>query len=137
MSTGKEKLIPILAMVVLLIGSISAVYVNANQTIVEKGTIKINNEKFLTSELFDSVSIKTIETDEGYKTGIALDQLIIFTGVKCPSCHKYTIKAKDPYQKTVNWEDMKKGVFTDYGRVYFKDKAHAYWVSNVVEIEVN
>ena len=136
MSMGKEKILPILAMTVLLIGSFAAIYVNANQISVEKDTILINNQKFNTKELFESVQTQTIQTDEGNKTGLALDKLIIFSGVNCPSCHKYTIKAKDPYQKTVNWDDMKKGVLTDYERVFFKDKAHAYWVCDVVEIEV-
>ena len=136
MSMGKEKIIPILAMTVLVIGSFSALFVHANQLIVEKDTIVVNGEKFTTKELFESVNLRTIQTDEGNKTGLALDELIIYSGVNCPLCHKYTIKAKDPYQKTVNWDDMKKGVFTDYERVYFKDKAHAYWVYDVVEIEV-
>ncbi len=133
---GKEKLLPIFAMIVLLIGSFSALYVNANQLSIEKDTIILNNQRFNADELFDSVEIRSIETNEGERTGLALDKLISFSGVNCPSCHKYTIIAKDPYQKTVNWEDMKRGVLTDYGRVYFKDKAHAFWVYDVVEIEV-
>lgn len=136
MSMGKEKLIPILAIVVLLIGSFSALYVNANKVDLEKDTIIVNNQKFNTENLFQSIEIRSIETNEGEKTGLALDKIITFSGVNCPSCHKYTIIAKDSYQKTVNWEDMKKGVLTDYGRVYFKDKAHALWVYDVVEIEV-
>ncbi len=133
---GKEKLIPILAIIVLLIGSFSALYVNANQMTSEKDTIIVNNQKFSKEEIFESIEIKSIETNEGEKTGLSLDKLITFSGVNCPSCHKYTIIAKDSYQKTVNWEDMKKGVLTDYGRVCFKDKAQAFWISDVVEIEV-
>lgn len=136
MSLGKEKILPILAIGVLLIGSLSALYVHANQSKVEKDTITVNNQKFSIQELFETVDTRTIELDEGAETGLALDKLIIFSNVNCPSCHKYTIISEDSYQKTVNWEDMKKGILTEYKRTYFKDKAHAFWVYDVVEIEV-
>jgi len=136
MSTGKEKIIPILAIAVLLVGTFSTFYVHANKIDGEKDTITINNQKFTIKELLESVEFKTIELDERNISGLALDKLIIFSNVNCPSCHKYTIIADDSYQKTVNWEDMKKGILTDYKRTYFKDKAHAFWIYNVIEIEV-
>ena len=79
---------------------------------------------------------RVIETDEGEKTGIALDELIITVGVGCVNCHEYTIKAKDGYQQTVNWDILKTGILTDYGRVYFPDTAQTFWVRDVIEIEV-
>jgi len=136
MSTGKEKIIPILAITVLLIGSFSTFYVHANKTVAEKDTITINNQKFTIQELFESVEVKTIGLDEGDISGLALDKLIIFSNVNCPSCHKYTIIAEDSYQKTVGWEDMKKGIITEFKRTYFEERAHAFWIYNVVEIEV-
>jgi len=136
MSMGTEKVLPVLAISVLLIGSFSALFVHANQVTVEKDIITINNQKYFIQELFESVDVKTIELEEGKKTGLALDKLIIFSNVECPSCHKYSITAEDSYQKTFNWEDMKKGILTEYKRTYFKDKAHAFWIYDVVEIKV-
>lgn len=144
MSLGKEKLIPILAILVLIIGSSSSLYVYATQN----ETSNINSDNFdrsiiigeneiLISYAFENIEEITIETDDGEKTGIPTDELIVLSGIECPSCHKYTIKAEDNYQKTVNWENMQNGILTKESRVYFPDLAHAFWVRDVIEIEVN
>jgi len=134
MKTGKEKIIPIIAMVVLLIGIFSTIYVDANQ--IEKDTIKINGRDFTLNQIFSDGVERTIETDEGEKTGVALEYIIINAGVDCTNCHDYTIKAKDGYQQTVNWNILKTGILTDYERVFFPDTAHSFWVRDVIEIEV-
>lgn len=131
---GKEKLIPILAMSVLLIGIFSAVYVNATQ--VNKDTISINGYDYTINQLFSMGTTRTIKTDEGEKTGLALDDLMSKMGVSCLSCHSYVIKAKDRYQQTISWDIMQTGILTDYGRVYFPDTAHTFWIRDVVKIEV-
>jgi len=131
---GKEKLIPILAMSVLLIGIFSAIYVHATQ--VDKDTISINGHEYTIDQLFSIGAVRTIKTDEGEKTGAALDDLMSKVGVSCLSCHSYIIKAKDRYQQTVSWDIMQTGILTDYGRVYFPDTAHTFWIRDVVEIEV-
>lgn len=133
MKTGKE-LIPIIAMIVLLIGTFSTLYVHATQ--INKDTITINAQEYSIDQLFSIVDTKTIETSEGEKTGIALDDLMIKVGISCTSCNDYTIKAKDKYQQTINWNVMKTGILTDYSTVYFPDTAHTFWVRNVIEIEV-
>ena len=134
MTMGKEKLIPIFAMIVLLIGTFSAIYVHATQ--VNKDTITINGQEYSIDQLFSMADLRTIETDEGEKTGIALDDLMIKVGIGCLSCNDYTIKAKDKYQQTVNWNIMKTGILTEYGTVYFPNTAHSFWVRDVIEIEV-
>ncbi len=131
---GKEKLIPILALIVIIIGGISTAYVFATQT--DKDTISLNGQEYTIDQIFYLGEIKTIQTIEGEKTGVALDDLIIKVGIGCPACYEYTIKAKDGYEKTVNWDIMKTGVLADYKRVFFRDTAKAFWVSDVVEIEV-
>ncbi len=132
---GKEKLLPVLAIVILLIGCFSALYVNASQA--DSTSIKINNEKYTISQIFNLANTRTIIINEGDKTGVALDDLIIKTIGTCPSCNDYTFKAKDGYQQTVTWEYLKKGVLTRDNRVYFSDTASFFWVKNIVEIEVN
>jgi len=49
---GKEKIIPILAMTLLLIGIFSAIYVHANQ--INKDTIAINGEEYSINQIFPS-----------------------------------------------------------------------------------
>ena len=70
------------------------------------------------------------------KTGVALEDMVPIVGVGCPSCHEYTIKAKDGYQKTVGWDIMKTGILTDIKKVFFPDIPKAFWVGDIVEIEV-
>lgn len=131
---GKEKIIPILAISVLLLGVFSALFVNATQ--IDKETININGNEYSIDQLFSMCNSRSIETDEGEKTGIALDDLILKVGVSCPTCHNYIIKAEDKYQQTFSWDILKTGVLTDYSRVYFPDTAHTFWIRNVIEIEV-
>ena len=131
---GKEKIIPILALVVIIVSGISTVYVYATQ--IDTDTITLNGQEYTIDQIYYVGKIETIQTIEGEKTGIALDDLILKVGVGCPSCHDYTIKAKDGYEKTVNWEIMKTGVLTDYKKVFFPNTAKAFWVSDIIEIEV-
>ena len=135
MILGKEKIIPIIAMGLLLVGTSSAIYVHESQ--VDKNTIKINENEYTIEQIFDIGSIKTVNTDDGEKTGIALEDLFYKLGINCPECHLYTIKASDRYQQKVSWDILKTGILTDYNKVFFPDTAHYLWVSNIVEIEVN
>jgi hypothetical protein len=134
MISGKEKIIPILAIGVLLLGIFSALYVNATQ--INKETITINGNEYTINQLFSICKSRSIETDDGEKTGIALDDLMLKVGVSCPTCHKYIIKAEDKYQQTFSWDILKTGLLTDYSRVYFPETAHTFWIRNVIEIEV-
>ena len=86
MILGKEKLIPIFAMLVLLIGSFSVIYVHASQ--VDKDTITINNQEYTIEQIFSIAESMTIETDEGIKSGVSLSDLIIQVGISCKSCNE-------------------------------------------------
>lgn len=134
MILGKEKIIPIIAMSLLLVGTSSAIYVHETQ--IEKDVIRINKMEYTIGQLFSIGLIQTVKTDDGEKTGIGLEDLMYKLGVNCPECHSYTIKGNDRYQQTVGWDILKTGVLTDYQKVYFPDTAHYLWVSDIVEIEV-
>jgi len=131
---GKEKLLPVFAIAVLIIGCFSSLYVNAIEG--DSKTIKINNEEYTIRQIFNFANTRTIITDDGEKTGVALDDLIINTASKCSSCNAYTFKSKDGYQQTVTWDYLQKGVLTEDNRIYFSDTAHSFWVKDIVEIEV-
>jgi len=143
MTSGKEKIIPILAMAVLVIGIISTIYVNANENNQRPAgaLIIINENQYSFNELNEIFQNITIKTDDGNKIGIPLEKIIPFSEVKCPSCNSYTFKASDSYQQTAFWKDVKTGVLTydeEYNiRVYFSNLAHTFWVYNLIEIEVN
>jgi hypothetical protein len=134
MSLKKEKVIPILAIVILLVGTFSAIYVNASISLTD--LIKINNQDYSIEEIFSLGEKTTINTDEGEKTGVSLENFIIRLNLGCPSCFKYTIKGRDGYQQTVDWEILKTGILTDYSKIYFPNTAHKFWVKDIIEIEV-
>ncbi len=132
---GKEKIIPIFAMIVLLIGIFSSVYVYATQ--VNTDTIEIADETYTIDQILLITKSRTIQTPDRVNfSGAALDDLITKTDVDCPSCHKYKITGSDNYEKTVTWENMQHGVLTEDGTAAFSDLAKAFRVKNVVKIEV-
>jgi hypothetical protein len=139
MTLKKEKILPIFAMFILMIGTITNIYVHAQkpQTTESNETLIINGLSIDINELFSMMQLKTIETDDGEKIGIPVDEMIQRNGITCPSCHSYTFIALDGYQRTVTWEYMQNGVFTEDSQVFFKGLPHAFWVSDIIEIKVN
>jgi len=131
---GKEKLIPIIALGIILISSVSSVYVYANQ--VNSDHIDINGTEYTISQIFFICKQKTIESNSELFTGVSLDDLMIKTGISNPEKHEYMIIASDNYQKTVKWENMKNGIITAEGRSIFSDLPKAFRVKNIAKIEV-
>lgn len=127
---GKEKLIPILAVAVLFIGSLSSIYVYATQ--INSEYIDINGQEYTVDQLFFIGEERTFETF----SGIALDTLMMKIGIPEPEKHEYTIIASDGYQKTVKWENMKNGILTEEGQSIFSDLAKAFRIKDIVKIEV-
>jgi len=133
---GKQKLIPIFAIIVLFIGTGSSVYVYATQgnADIDTDTITIYKQQYAIEELFTIVEPRTF--DALNYSGVALDDLIIKAGVECPSCHTYTITGEDGYQKTIAWENMQNGLLTIDKMTVFSDLPKAFRVKNVLKIEV-
>jgi len=136
MFMGKQKLIPIFAIIVLFIGTGSSVYVYATQgnADIDTDTITIYKQQYAIEELFTIVEPRTF--DALNYSGVALDDLIIKAGVECPSCHTYTITGEDGYQKTIAWENMQNGLLTIDKMTVFSDLPKAFRVKNVLKIEV-
>lgn len=129
---GKVRLIPIFALFILCIGSASSLYVYSTQT--TSNTLLINGQQYTINQLF-LIGQPRIFDDLQY-SGIALDDLVIKTGLACVTCHSYTIIGKDGYQKTVTWENMKNGLLTREGQAIFTDLPKAFRVKDVIKIEV-
>jgi hypothetical protein len=126
----------VLALVV-LIGSFSALaYTHFNQK--ESDRIVVNGMEFqwdtLTEE-YDTIVVL------GY-VGIPLTVIIEEAGVEDPASREYKFIAGDGYLKTVTWNDIETGILSPEGdedhdhMVIFESKAKAYWVYDLVEIEV-
>ena len=136
MTLSKERIIPIIAICTLLIGSFSSIYVYAINSDYESNEdfIVINNEEYLLEYLFSNIVIRNLDSINA--SGIALDNIITSININCPSCNSYKIIGKDGYSQTVTWENMQNGVLTNGKKVVFSDLPKAFNVKDVVEIEV-
>ena len=134
----KEAIVSIVALSFLVIGIVSNIYVYSHQ--IEKGDfITIGNKKLYINDIFEKCNIKSIEVKKSIKenySGAILSDIINVSGIKNPEIHKYTIVGSDGYQKTVEWNDMEKGILTKNKRVIFSHLPGAFWVRDVVKIEV-
>jgi hypothetical protein len=132
---GKEKLLPLLALLILILGSISSMYVYATTSTSEQITIK--NATYTIDQLFLLGKQKTLIINEETYTGVALNDLIINLGSLQPEQHQYTIIGADGYQKTVTWENLQNGVLTKERSSIFSDLPKAFRVKDITSIEVN
>jgi hypothetical protein len=117
---------------IILIGSFTALAYNTlNQKESERFTI--NGKEYEWDTLYDDFETMEVQGSEGVPLSLLIDD----AGITDPSSHDYKIKGADGYFKTVSWRDMESGILTLEGKkVVFETKAKAYWVRDVVEIEV-
>ncbi|DAC72691.1 MAG TPA: hypothetical protein DSN98_03865 [Thermoplasmata archaeon] len=129
---GKDRLLPILALLILLTASGSSFYVYATQTTTD--TLLVNGQRYTIDQLF-SLAQPRVLNDSQYN-GIALDDLMLKTGVSHPEQHTYTLRGADNYEKTVSWDNMKNGLLTKNRESIFSDLPNAFRVKDIVTIEV-
>jgi hypothetical protein len=129
---GKDRLLPIFALLILLIGSVSSIYVYATQA--TTNTLLVNGQHYTIDQLFSLTQPRTF--NESQYSGIALDDLMLKTGVAHPEQHKYTLRGADEYEKTVTWENMKNGLLTKDKESIFSDLPKAFRVKDIITIEV-
>jgi len=135
MTISKGRIIPLIAICVLLIGSFSSIYVFAvNTDYTTNQDVIINDEEFSLEYLFSNTPQRTF--DSMNVSGVALDAIINSININCPSCHSYKIIGKDGYSQTVTWENMQNGLLTYEKKVVFSDLPKAFNVKDLVEIEV-
>lgn len=126
----KNNYLPIFAIIILLVGIGSSLYVNAAK--IDSANIMIHGDEFTVDQLFQMVKEKSIEAE----SGIALDGLMEEIGITDPEKFEYTIIGADGYQKTVNWENIRNGILTKDRESIFSDLPKAFRVKEIVEIKV-
>jgi hypothetical protein len=129
---GKDRLLPIIALLILLIGSVSSIYVYTTQA--TTSTMLVNGQRYTIDQLFSLTQPRAF--NESQYSGIALDDLMLKTGVTHPEQHTYTLKGADGYEKTVTWENMKNGLLTKASESIFSDLPKAFRVKDIITIEV-
>ncbi|KAA0004508.1 MAG: hypothetical protein DRN33_01180 [Thermoplasmata archaeon] len=133
-----ERIVPAIAVCLLLLGAFSTVYVESSKEKIIQDTIKINDKELEISKIMKSCRDMSIEPEAGGNyEGISLSDMINFSGVKNPAEHRYKILGSDGYSKTVEWNDMNNGIFDIEKRiVIFTNLPKQFWVKDVVEIKV-
>lgn len=129
---GKDRLLPIFALLILIIASTSSIYVYATQTTTE--TLLVNGQYYTIDHLFSITKPRVFHDADS--TGIAFDDLIVKIGVSHPEQHTYVLRGGDGYEKTVTWENMKNGLLTTERESFFSDLPNAFHVKDIIEIEV-
>jgi len=129
---GKDRLLPLLALSILFIASSSSLYVYATQTTTD--AMLINGQHYTINQLF-ALAKHRVSNDSQY-TGIALDDLMVKTGISHPEQYQYSLKGADGYEKTVTWQNMKNGLLTMNRESVFSDLPKAFRVKDIVSIEV-
>lgn len=129
---GKDRLLPITAVFILFIASTSSLYVYASQTTTD--TLLVNGQEYSIDQLF--LIIKPRLFNDTNTTGVALDDLMLKTGVSQPEQCTYTLRGSDGYEKTVTWENMKNGLLTKNRESFFSDLPKAFRVKDIIIIEV-
>jgi hypothetical protein len=132
MPMGKDRLLPILAVLILITASTASLYVHALKTTTE--TLTINGQDYTIDQLFSLVKPRSLNGSEF--TGISLDGILLKTGVPNPEQHQYTLRGSDGYEKTVTWDNMKSGLLTKNRESIFSDLPKAFRVKDIVTIEV-
>ena len=124
-------LLGILAMIIIF-GSLSALVYNAMNTR-STDVLTVNGVDYDWDTIQND--FETIEYDGN--SGISVEELIKDSGVKETEGKSFRFIGSDGYEKEVPWDDMKNGIIdTNEKKVIFPELAKAFWVRDLVEIEV-
>jgi hypothetical protein len=136
-----EKIILSIAIFLLSMGLVSGIYVekktNENETtFFADGYLEVEDFLLHMDNIFSNCTGHICITDRGNYSGVSLSCIINISNIHDPEIHDYTIIALDGYTKTVSWNDMKKGILTDKRYAVFSHLPRAYWITDVLKIEV-
>lgn len=129
-----EKLLLAGAILIILLGTGSTIYVHSIE--IQSNAIEIDGRTFTIDQIFSMAKQRTLHLQDGNFSGVALDDLIKKIGISNYENRKYTFVGADGYQKTVEWEDLKKGILLKSKRVVFYHLPKQYRVRDIVKIEV-
>ncbi|MBC7128784.1 MAG: hypothetical protein H5T45_03515 [Thermoplasmatales archaeon] len=128
-----EKIVISIAILLLATGILSNAFIPEEEL---KDYIDINGKKISTEEIFEKCELKELEAKNKSYYGTSFSCIIKIADIENPEGHNYAIVGSDGYKKTVSWDDMEKGILTKEKRAIFPHLPGAFWVQNVVKIEV-
>lgn len=130
-------IIPLIAICMLLVGTLATVYVKSFHEQETMGTIDINGTDVYIATLFREYEEQELETsvDETHN-GIPIPLVLSHAGIEKLSEHRYSLSAPDGYSKEVEWKFMLEAVLTEEGRIVFSNLPKQFWVRDLVKIKV-
>ncbi len=124
----------ILGVIALLIifGSLSALIYNAMNTR-STDTLTVNGKDYDWNTLESDFDIIEFDGQEG----ISLEEIFEDSGITDPESSSFRFIGSDGYEKEVPWGDLTNGIINiEEKKVIFPELAKAFWVRDLVEIEV-
>lgn len=124
----------ILGMVALLVlfGSLSALVYNASNTR-STDILKVNGKEYEWEALENEFDVMEYQGN----SGISVREVLEDSGVTKFEGRSFRFIGSDGYEKEIPWEDMDNGMInTEEKKVIFPGLAKAFWVRDLVEIEV-
>ncbi len=117
---------------VIILGSLSALVYNAVNTR-STDVLTVNGKEYLWESLENDFNIMEFDGN----TGISITEILLNSGVKDLEGNSFRFIGADGYEKEIPWTDMDNGMLnTDEKKAIFPDLAKAFWVRDLVEIEV-
>ena len=130
-------IIPLIAVCMLLVGTLATVYTESFHEQETMGTIDINGKDVFIATLFREYEEKELETSVGeIHNGIPLQLVLSHSGIEKPYEYDYSLSALDGYSKKVEWKYMLEAVLTEEGRIVFSNLPKQFWVNDLVKIRV-
>jgi len=132
-----ERLVPLVAACLLLLGTLSTIYVTSFQGRESTAYIEVNGVAVSIDRLYAAYGEQSLETSIGEThAGIAFTDLAGEAGIADPAAHVYRIIASDGYSKEVAWKYVQSSIITREKRIIFAELPQQYWVRDIVEIKV-
>ena len=137
-----EKIVLIIAIFLLSMGLTSGIYIEKKtdeneKTFIADGYLEVEDFLLALDNIFSNCTSHIRVTDRGNYSGVSLSCVINISNIQNPELHDYAIIGLDGYTKTVSWMDMKKGILTNDRYAVFAHLPRAYWIKDVLRIEVH
>ena len=129
--------VPLVAVSLLIIGTMATIYVKSYEEKGTAGTINVSGVDVPNSILFSLYDQQILRTsvDETH-IGIPLSKVLEYAHIETPTEYRYMIIGSDGYGKEVEWEHIEKSVLTAEKRIVFADLPKQFWVRNIIEIRL-
>lgn len=129
---GRVNLFLCVLALAIILGSLSALVYNAVNTR-STDVLTVNGKEYDWESMENDFDVMEYDGN----TGISIRELLSDSGIEDLEGRSFRFIGADGYEKEIPWSDMNNGMLnTDEKKAIFPDLAKAFWVRDLVEIEV-